>query len=104
VGCQSGASNKASSDESHIFDDSNLFTSSPYRHYSTMITYRGRALIAWCVVFTFLDLASLAARFYTIRLQRRALRIDDYLVVVAVAAMLALVGCAAWGKHSSVDY
>lgn len=65
-----------------------------------MISHRGRALIIWATIFTFLDIVTLGLRFYTLRIQRRSLRADDYLIVVAVASMLALVGCSGWGRFT----
>jgi hypothetical protein len=63
-----------------------------------MISPRGQALALWMAFFTSIDLVTLALRFYAMKFVRRALRVDDYLIVVATASMVALVGCTAWGK------
>ncbi|KAI0000275.1 hypothetical protein F4779DRAFT_148648 [Xylariaceae sp. FL0662B] len=55
-----------------------------------MITPRGRDLAVWVAVFTFLTLVSVYLRFYTIvKVRRRPLRTDDFLIIAAVAVLIA---------------
>ena len=52
-----------------------------------MISERGRKLSVWMVVFTSLNLLTLVLRFWAVRVQRRKLRVDDYLIVGAFVCL-----------------
>lgn len=63
-----------------------------------MISPHGRDLLIWMVVFTALNLLILGLRFYTVAyVKKRAIRADDVLIVLSVAAMLAMEGTTFWG-------
>jgi hypothetical protein len=56
-------------------------------------------LLVWMVVFTIINLTVLALRFYTVaRVKKRRIRLDDILIVLSVAAMLAMEGTTFWGR------
>ncbi|KAI1370299.1 hypothetical protein F4677DRAFT_438740 [Hypoxylon crocopeplum] len=58
-----------------------------------MISPLGRILIVLIVVFTLLSFLSLVLRFYTlIKIRRRPLRPDDYIITLSTVSMLAVVG------------
>lgn len=64
-----------------------------------MISPHGQDLLIWIVVFTVLNLTVLGLRFYTVtHVKKRAIRPDDVLIVLSVAAMLAMEGTTLWGK------
>jgi uncharacterized membrane protein YcjF (UPF0283 family) len=52
-----------------------------------MVSDRGWKLIVWMIFFTFLTLLTLGLRFWAIQVQKRAFRIDDWLVLGAFVSV-----------------
>ncbi|KAI0597599.1 hypothetical protein F4775DRAFT_593288 [Biscogniauxia sp. FL1348] len=70
-----------------------------------MVSPHGRDLIIWIVVFTILNLTALGLRFYTmIKVKRRSLRADDYIIVFSICSLLALEGTSLWAIHNGLGY
>ncbi|KAI1496233.1 hypothetical protein F5X99DRAFT_401047 [Biscogniauxia marginata] len=70
-----------------------------------MISPHGRDLIIWIVIFTILNLTALCLRFYTlIKVKRRSLRLDDYIIVFSVCSLLALEGVTLWAIHNGLGF
>lgn len=64
-----------------------------------MLTAKGRDLAIWVAVFTLLVLVSIYLRFYIIvKVRRRSLRTDDYLIIAAVIVLISNEGIVMWGK------
>ena len=64
----------------------------------SLVSPRGRDLAIWIAVFTLITLLSLALRLYIVlRIARRKLRIDDYLMFISVSGLLAMEGTTFWG-------
>lgn len=67
-----------------------------------MISPQGRDLLIWMVVFTVVNLVVLGLRFYTLAyVKKRSLRVDDFLIVLSVASMLAMEGTTFWGEFNT---
>ena len=63
-----------------------------------MLSDRGRDLIIFMVVFNSTTLISLALRFHVLfYVKRRPVRIDDYIILLSTASLLAVEGAMAWG-------
>ncbi|KAF2870140.1 hypothetical protein BDV95DRAFT_575153 [Massariosphaeria phaeospora] len=67
-----------------------------------LVSHRGWTFTALIAAFTPVVLASLILRFVALKRQRRASRSDDWLVVVAVASILAMEGTAIWAIHNGL--
>ena len=66
-----------------------------------MLSDRGRDLVIFMVVFNSTTLISLALRFYVVfYVRRRPVRIDDYIILLSTASLLAVEGAMAWGMSS----
>lgn len=64
-----------------------------------MLTAKGRDLAIWVAVFTLLVLVSIYLRFYIIvKVRRRSLRADDFLIIAAVIVLISNEGIVIWGK------
>ncbi|KAF7531607.1 hypothetical protein G7054_g8692 [Neopestalotiopsis clavispora] len=62
----------------------------------TTATHSGINLLIWIVVFTVLDVLFVLLRFWAARLIHRQLSADDYLIIFALANVLALEGVLIW--------
>ncbi|KAI0179155.1 hypothetical protein GGR52DRAFT_293816 [Hypoxylon sp. FL1284] len=70
-----------------------------------MISPLGRDLLILILVFTPLCLLSVFLRFYTlIKIRRRALRPDDYIIIVSTVTMLGVVGAVIAGIAHGIGY
>ncbi|KAI3320365.1 hypothetical protein HD806DRAFT_506125 [Xylariaceae sp. AK1471] len=63
-----------------------------------MISPRGRDMIIWITVFTILNFIALGLRFYTtLRIKRKSLGIDDYIIIFSILSLLSLEATTIWG-------
>lgn len=63
-----------------------------------MLSDRGRDLVIFMVVFNSTTFMSLGLRFYVLFfVKRRPVRIDDYIILLSAACLLAVEGAMAWG-------
>ncbi|KAI1338182.1 hypothetical protein F5Y15DRAFT_134431 [Xylariaceae sp. FL0016] len=70
-----------------------------------MISPHGRDMVIWIVVFTILNLAVLFLRFYTlVKVKRRQLRADDYIIVFSICTLLCLEGTSLWAIHHGFGF
>ncbi|KAI0095751.1 hypothetical protein GGR51DRAFT_544669 [Nemania sp. FL0031] len=69
----------------------------------SLVTPHGRDLAIWLSVFTALILYVVGLRFYVItKIRPRPFRVDDALIILSVAAMLALEGPTFWAIHNGL--
>jgi hypothetical protein len=66
------------------------------------VSPRGWTLLVWIVVFSLITLTTLGLRFWAIAVQRRKLRVDDYLILVSTASLLAMEGTTFWSIHNGL--
>lgn len=63
------------------------------------VSPHGRDLAIWIAVFTTVIFAVLGLRFYVIfKVKRRDFRLDDAVILLSVAALLAMEGTTLWGS------
>lgn len=67
----------------------------------SLVSPRGRKLSIWMASFSLLTLLTLALRLYVVlRISKRNLRVDDYLILISVSGLLAMEGTTFWGRFS----
>ncbi|KAL1961986.1 hypothetical protein VTN77DRAFT_721 [Rasamsonia byssochlamydoides] len=57
----------------------------------------GVQLLIWIIVFTVITTIIMGLRIWAIRIKKRTLRADDYLIFIAYVSTLAMAGITIWG-------